>query len=216
VHGFHFVNSFTGSPLPVPMPAAEERLGLPNKFGLCGGMSSAAADLFLAGAAVPGDSTPPERGTPLYDYLYQRQASTLAPMGVGAARFVEWMQLPEEGTDGTHARTQSELPGILTLLERGEPAMLGLVLVSRERGGSKAWENHQILAYGFSRLPMDVVELKIYDPNYPGRDDAVIRFAPLPSGLRIERVVPGRRSTAIRGFFLMPYASMRPGAIAGG
>ncbi len=209
LHGFRFVNSFHGSPLPIPLPAAEERLGLPNRFGLCGGMSSAAADLFLAGAMVPEGSTPPERGTPVYDYLYRRQATTLAPMGAGAARFIEWMELPEEGEDGTHARTEREMPTILAALGRGEPVMLGLVLGS-PRGERKAWENHQVLAYAASRLPMDVVEIRIYDPNYPGRDDAVIRVAPLPSGLRIDRVVEGRRTTRIRGLFRMPYTPMRP------
>ncbi len=48
LHGFRFTNHFTGSPLPFSLGGLEKHLNLPNDFGLCGGMSFAAADFFLA------------------------------------------------------------------------------------------------------------------------------------------------------------------------
>jgi hypothetical protein len=214
-HGFRFVNSFTGSPL--PLEGWTKELGVPERFGLCGGMSCAAADLYIAGVEVPGGTTPPERGAALYDYIYQRQVSTFA-LGAMAMKFIEWMEAPEEGERGTHARTAEELPQILAALDEGRPVVLGLVFVARTSGGAqrKAWENHQVLAYAAERLPMGVVELRIYDPNFPGADDAVIRYVPSPDGVRIARIVPGRGRKAVRGFFAMPYTPVRPPSLAGG
>jgi hypothetical protein len=213
LHGFRFVNSFTGTPLPLEGTGLEKRLGLPDRFGLCGGMSFAAADYFLSGWTVPDISTPPERGSDLYDYLYRRQVSTLSPAGMQALKFMEWMDLAEEGSDGTHARTLAELGAIVESLQRGEPAVLGLVLVGRgsesENGRREIWQNHQVLAYASRRLPMNVVEISIYDPNYPLRDDVVVRVIGGPE-VRMSRIVPGGRTTAVRGFFRMPYAQVQP------
>jgi hypothetical protein len=214
-HGFRFVNRFAGTPLPIAGTGLEKGLRLPEEFGLCGGMSFAAADYFLAGRAMPPDSTPPERGSSLYDYLYGRQVSTLAPAGMQALKFLEWMGLPEAGSDGTHARTLAELGEIVEALDRGEPVLLGLVLVGRGEAASEEnrrqaiWQNHQVLAYAARRLPMSVVELSIYDPNYPQRDDVTIRVIGEPE-VRMSRLVPRGRATAVRGFFRMPYAAAQP------
>jgi hypothetical protein len=213
--GFRFVNSFVGSPLPLLLGASEKRLGTPERFGLCGGMSCAAADFFLARGEVPELHDAPPCGHPLYDYIYQRQLTTFAPAGAMAVKFIEWMDLPEEGPSGTRARTQVELPEITAALALGQPVILGLVIVART-GGKKAWENHQVLAYAAELLPMEVIELRIYDPNFPGRDDAVVRITPHPEGARCTLLVGGRSVTHIRGLFRMPYSPLRPpAAIAG-
>jgi hypothetical protein len=220
VHGFAFVNSFSGSPAPVALGALERRLKVPDRFGLCGGMCFAAADFYIAARSlreeVP-DAMPPEGGTPLFDYVYARQAASLGTMFIMASRFLEWMQLPEEGEGGTHARTLQELVAIIDAVGAGEPVMLGLVLVSA--GGADAgepWRNHQVLAYGLAEgvkeggLPV----FRIYDPNYPGRDDVVIRWVEDSKG-RWERVVPRRSITPVRGFFRMPYGPQEPPRLGG-
>src|SRR3954462_5939222 len=63
--GFGFRNIFRGSPLPASVRDADSGplraiklglgsgLGLPSEFGLCGGMSIAAADYYLAKVPVP-------------------------------------------------------------------------------------------------------------------------------------------------------------------
>lgn len=217
-HGFAFVNSFSGSPLPIPLGSLERRLNIPAKFGLCGGMCFAAADFFLAGRRL-GDEVaatkPPEGGTPLYQYLYARQAASLGPMAMMFTRFIEWMDLPEGGDDGLHARTMRELDLILPAVEAGEPVMLGLVLVDGA-ASREVWRNHQVLVYGAVRHDEDQPPmLRIYDPNYPGRDDAVIRWVADEADPRWERHVPrqgeGRRETTrVRGFFKMHYVPADP------
>ncbi|MFN0130921.1 MAG: hypothetical protein ACKVW3_00060 [Phycisphaerales bacterium] len=89
LHGFRFVNSFTGSPLPFGLGKAEKSLNVPNRFGLCGGMSFAAADFFLAARPRPDARQPPTQGDPLYNFLYGRQVVSLGTMGVMAAKFME-------------------------------------------------------------------------------------------------------------------------------
>jgi hypothetical protein len=218
--GFAFRNAFAGSPLPVSIgAAAEKNLGLPSRFGLCGGMSTAAADFFLARRPIPRADAPPEHNTPLYNYLYGRQAASIGPLGSGAARFIDWMNTPDDGPDGVLARTQAELPAILAQADEGRPVILGLVLVSRVESASTertkdtaAWENHQVLCYGLTRLPLGLTELKIYDPNFPRRDDAIIRIAQTPAKTTITRIVPGRPPLRVRGLFALPYIPAIPPA----
>lgn len=205
--GFAFVNSFSGSSLPIDLGAAAEiSLGLPRRFGLCGGMSSAAVDYFIAGAPVPASTRPPARGTPLYNYLYQRQTASMGPSGAMALKFLEWMRLPDDGPDGCRARTAAELPAIRVALERGEPVIIGLVLTSAARH-QEPWNNHQVLAYAISSRTAAAApqEIRIYDPNFPGRDDVVIRISGDPGEPVCSRVA-GRRETVVRGFFRMPYS----------
>jgi hypothetical protein len=210
-HGFRFVNSFRGSPLPVALGRFERRLNVPERFGLCGGMCFAAADYFIAGRSLAEElpqKEAPVRGVPLYDYLYARQAASLAPLAVMFAKFVEWMDLPEEGEDGTHERTMAELRSIAAGIEAGEPVLLGLVLVSSADGG-EPWRNHQVLAYGVERGDEGAVRaLRVYDPNYPERDDVAIRWC--GDEARWDRLVPERSQTRVRGFFRMHYEPVEP------
>jgi hypothetical protein len=206
--GFAFRNEFTGSPLPISLGSAEKKLGLPTRYGLCGGMSSAAADYFLSGTPLPADTAPPGQGTPLYTYLYSRQAATFGILGTMALRFIEWMRLPDDGPDGTRARTASELAPIEAALAAGKPILLGLVLVSAAQS-KEPWQNHQVLAYAATRRG-PVLDLAIYDPNFPKRDDAVIRVEERDGAPLCIRIVPGRRPMPVRGLFRMPYVPAVP------
>lgn len=249
LHGFKFVNSFTGSPLPRSLRGVGESLNVktPGTFGLCGGMSAAAADFFLAGVPVPSLSKPPRDGA-LHDYIFDRQADSLGPGYALATKFAAWMMLDDESPDGTRRRTLDEFGGIRGRLSAGELCTIGLVFgrVASTPGGKSAggpdllWENHQVLAYGVEPVAATDAEtgarhaptwrIRIYDPNYPGRDDVVIRASlcrvrsrsiPLAMGLMLERPtlglsgsreVPGQRSTRVRGFFAMPYERAMPPA----
>lgn len=230
-HGFPFVNSFSGSPLPGVFGnlGVDSALGAPNTFGLCGGMSFAAADFFLARTPVPTQTAPPRRGTPLFRFLQQRQLDSLGPRLTLAARFSLWMSAEDFGPGGVAAHTLPELLDIAEALSRAEPAILGLVLTRRAPGGGALWENHQVLARAAHRPTANQLTLSIYDPNYPGIDDAVIHSrlviaGSIPSGGPIavrfpvlgaisQRVVPGRRATPVRGIFRVPYAPATPPAI---
>lgn len=219
--GFRFVNHFESSPL----PAIENGLGIHlNAYGLCGGMSFAAADLFLSHRPRPDATTPPPAGSPLYDYIYRRQTESLGGLAVEGLRFAQWMALPEGTIAGTNRRTYDQLAAARAALDSGHLAVLGLVYVG-DKDREPVWNNHQVLAFGY-RADGESTSLRIYDPNYPGRDDVTIRATPttvgaidapeLPGG-RLElpgiacRQFVGRRDLRpVRGFFVMPYSPAVP------
>lgn len=230
-HGFAFVNSFRGSPLPTDLGALgatiSRSLKLPNRFGLCGGMCFAAHDNYDAGRTPPSDATPPAADTPLYNLLYARQADSIGPGITQAARFAEWMAIADDGNDGTRARTFLELPAIVGRLNKGELVHLGLVHVSF-RDTHEIWRNHQVLAYAAgppTPVQPGMLDVRIYDPNHPKRDDIVLRLhlrrvvdpkapprlglafhAPPPLGIEASLIATdGTVRKAVRGFFAMPY-----------
>jgi hypothetical protein len=222
VHGFRFVNHFGAS----PVPALETGLGIQlNAFGLCGGMSFAAADLFLADRPRPDATTPPPAGTPLYDYIYHRQADSLGGLAVEGLRFGRWMGLPGRTIAGTNKRTYDELAGVRAALDSGLPAVLGLVYIAD--GDRRAvWQNHQVLAFGYHSPGDGTIVFRVYDPNYPGRDDVTIRAAARIAGTIDDPASPGhsldipgvecrqfigkRDLRPVRGFFVMPYSPAGP------
>jgi hypothetical protein len=207
LHGFRFVNSFHGSAVPPSLRGDSGLLGaitaatdasVGTHFGLCGGMSAAAADLFLANIQPPALSHEPAEGSPLRAYLFRRQTESVGIAGVMVAKFVEWMALPDVSTwsndQGQHAsapgwtdsaarRTAEHLPTILTRLDNGELVVLGLVhsRAGRDAQGRRgaAWENHQVLAYAYSRTEHELI-LHVYDPNAPGDDAARVRLTRVP------------------------------------
>lgn len=230
LHGFKFVNSFSGSPLPIKLGGLERAIGVPQRFGLCGGMSFAAADYFLAQQQIPALARPPADGTPLYKYISTRQADSLGEKLAHAPRFAHWMRRADDGFAGTRELTLAELAGIESAIADQKPAHLGLVFSSRgqkRRGsGGATWENHQVLCYAVRRPSPMTTDLCIYDPNYPGSDDAVIRCtiqpvtwdtaAPLGNwripifGATCERIVPRRSREPVRGVFAMNYTPRTP------
>lgn len=232
LHGFSFVNRFEGSSLPRALRPAARALDLegPPTFGLCGGMCFVAADCFLASAPIPGGGAPPSPGEPLFEHILRRQTESLGPGLLLVPRFAEWMNLADDAADGTFRRSLDELTLIRRRLERGHLAAVGLVLAG-PRG--VLWQNHQVLAYAANERAPGEVDLSIYDPNFPGRDDAVIRArlvevkprrVALLSGLTLDRptlgvacrrIVPGQPPTPVRGIFLMPYTPAAPPAHAG-
>lgn len=232
LHGFHFVNSFSGSPLPISLGGLEERLNLPTSYGLCGGMSFAAADYFLAGREPPTVTDPPRKGDPLYTYLYTRQVESLGEGFSAVPNFAKWMNLDDNALFGPAFLTFAGLDAVIEKIRSGEPALLGLVLTSTAAGGM-LWENHQVLAYALDGAGPLPSRIRIYDPNYPKNDGAVLVLTlgasgvvPVATGfspvagvavgsipvpcIRSVRQVPGRRDTQVRGFFLMPYQPKTP------
>jgi hypothetical protein len=231
-HGFQFRNSFQGSPLPPALRGwgIEGSVQLPEEFGLCGGMSLAAADYYLNDLPLPQDRSPPPPGSPLYEALYARQVDSLGMLGIAATKFVLWMAMPDESAQGVciRAATATELPRLLARLDDGQLVPLGMVYRATsgpDRG--MLWENHQVLVYGYEAGP-SAIALRVYDPNYPRHDNAVIRVRPAaghggagePAAKDAwkgwKRVVceldigTRRAPRPVRGIFPMAYAPKRP------
>lgn len=224
-HGFRFVNSFKGSPIPGVVGLAASQL-TGGSYGLCGGMSAAAADAFIARQSIPTSTTPPASGTTLYAYLLQRQTDSFLGMEL-PARFAGWSGVSEFGPLGTRALTIDPAHQIADRLRAGQPAVLGLVYAG-PTNGRKIWDNHQVLGFTLaSDQDPRSLRVRVYDPNYPGNDRVTIDakheiagFALSPMGLPIavegltcQRSGSGRNPTStapVRGYFMMPYTPAEP------
>lgn len=131
------------------------------------------------------------------------------------------MSLPDSalvGVSGTKTLTTVEVQKAKSLLRQGKFAALGLVHKSMYSDGPAAlFENHQILAYGFSEPSPGVTVFKIYDPNFeydsqrPNYANLVIRTTRTNNETTAEAfTASGTRLDPIRGFFVMPYTPKKP------
>lgn len=226
VHGFKFVNNFSGYPLPFSVPNLPQLSTVEKCYGLCGGMSSAVYDFLLVGRTIPDEIAAPVQGSILHHYLYRRQIDTFGAFGEYIAKFAQWMVLPDDTILGTQKRTYDEFEEIRAKLDDGNAVVLGLVYVSGSDNFA-IWKNHQVLAYGYSEISVTTIDINIYDPNYPENDDVVIRVERVPVGTTFVPGVPPRKRTvlgfsctqkvsnlnkSLRGFFAMPYVPVEPPA----
>ncbi len=228
-HGFHFRNSFKGTSLPPALRnwGMEKQMQLPDHFGLCGGMSLAAADYFLANKDIPADTMPPRDATPLYDYIYERQVQSMGSLGIMASKFLQWMQLPDTSVDvepSTASLTAAELPAIVKRLDAGEVVPLGLVYAKANTGvngkpdekeRARLWENHQVLAFAATRIDGNTIDIRLYDPNFPGDDGVIIHTVRTqrengPALVTCEQRASRGRVIKVRGVFAMPYVKRVP------
>jgi len=173
VNGLHFANRFPSGPT-----VRIGRFALPRPFGigdaasgLCGGMAWFVRERFESGQPVPPDPEPPTNGSPLFKALVRRQVLSLelmrTPLGF-------WRMGARAGILG---RTrEQEWPRIRRSIDAGRLAMIGLV---RNKGINplKLTKNHQVLCYGYV-IADETVRLRIYDPNWPNRDDVTILIEP--------------------------------------
>jgi hypothetical protein len=128
---------------------------------------------FEARLSIPADTTEPASGSPLFQALVRRQVLSL-----------EWLRTPlgfwwmgGRGVDGAARQTRDvQLPKIRRSIDGGRLAMVGLV---RQLGWNpmRQTESHQVLAYGIDTLNA-VTTLRIYDPNWPDRDDVTVSVEP--------------------------------------
>jgi hypothetical protein len=216
--GFHFPNAFPRVPV--------RRIGIPGVVslpigdasdGLCGGMAFAVRDYFEASRPPPPDTSPPSDG-PLFDYLVQRLLDSFH-LPYGPARYLELMNtaLPDGETWLTrigalpHGRAwralRVEWPKVRTAIDQGHPAPLGLVRI-KSLNPFDLKHNHQVLAYGYE-LTGDSLLLRIYDPNFPDRDDVTLSIRPLdPSRPVLMTGFPS--SGPVHAFFAVDYRPIPP------
>jgi hypothetical protein len=223
VHGFKFSNNFYGYLLPFSIQNLPNTLTVEKTYGFCGGMAAAAYDFRLAARTIPSTISTPKQLSVLHQYLYQRQIDTFGVMGEYIAKFAQWMLLPEQTIIGTQKRTYDEFVEIRAKLNEGNAVVLGLVQANNSH--LKIWNNHQVLAYGYSKTSANIININIYDPNYPQRDDLIIKIEQVPLsttfipditlcketilGFKCTRNLP-YPNDKLRGFFAMPYMPVSP------
>lgn len=217
-HGYHFVNQFKGAPLPFSIPEIPGLVRLSGTYGLCGGMSSSVYDHYLFGQEVPQRSSVPRTGSALQRHLYRRQMDTFGTLGEYVLKFVAWMKLPDDTAAGLGSLTWQEFQQFNERLENNLGSVLGIIYEKGVRL-DRLFLNHQVLGFGLDTLDEDHSAIRIYDPNYPDRDDVAIRLERHPVGesngqpvfgLACEEYLGQQKIRDIHGFFLMPYIPIRP------
>jgi len=177
VNGLHFANRFEPGPT-VRLGVLDPRLvGVGDAAaGLCGGMSWLVRERFEAGLATPPDTTAPANGSPLFATIVRRQVLSLDWLR-GPFRFW-WMGLRGPGWSGRRTR-EVEWPRVRAAIDAGHLAMVGLV----RHEGWNPWrltESHTVLAFAYSITdePDAILTLRLYDPNWPDRDDVSVTISP--------------------------------------
>jgi hypothetical protein len=218
VIGFKFINNFTGVPLPFSIPLLPGVSNIPSNYGLCGGMSSAAYDFFLAGRSIPANTDVPRTGTNLQRYLLKRSIDTFGPMGNTLVKVAQWTALPDGGTNGVQKQSYDEFQGIKKSLDASQAVIMALIYKSAATPAEllqTIWGNHQVLAVGYHGNFDGSTDIQIYDPNFPTRDDVFIHLAPVTvdgglPGVNCTQTVGGQPFTTVRGILAMTYNPVEP------
>jgi hypothetical protein len=182
-NGFHFANRFPPGPTVVLGPIDISRFGLGGAAaGLCGGMVLTVADLFAAGIEPPPDREAPANGSRRFRALVRRQVQSL-----------DWLRVPLRFYDVASFRPQAasgwgrllrrrarldlavdvEWPRIRDEIDADRPVVVGLVRAASANPFLLGL-NHQVLAYGYRTEP-GLLAIRVYDPNWPDRDDVEVR-----------------------------------------
>lgn len=205
-HGFRFVNRFefpevVGVKLALAGPISRSLKDV--VYGLCGGMSFAAADYFKLARPVPEYDDPDEVSVKLFHYLWNRQLDSLR--GPTLRKLVVGM-LRSDGGLGKAIRDE-EVPRLRALIDAGTPAVLALV---RVKGLNDPTRNHQVLATGYTFDPQTrQMTLSLYDPNHPRQEPSLsLNLADPARGVNISQ----SSGEKLRGFFVIDYWTETPPA----
>jgi hypothetical protein len=207
--GFHFANAWPAGPTITFGPLDPRVIGVGDaSTGLCGGMVYTVADLFAAGVPVPADREPPVNGSPRFNSIVRRQVESLAWLSV-PVRF--WLRMAlggSFGSDRARSTLEREWPTAKAGLDAGRPVPIGLIRLAATDPRDLT-KNHQVIAWGYVEDGRGVT-LRLYDPNWPDRDDVTVTIALdvalRPSGLSQSTGEP------LLGWFVLPYTPADPRA----
>lgn len=216
-HGLHFANRFPPGPTVTLGPFDLRWFGVGDAaMGLCGGMALTVRDLFEARVDPPPDTEPPVNGSRRFKALVRRQVQSL-----------DWLRVPLRFYDLAAFRPRvasiwsgltrrrpvaqvtlaDEWPKIRAEIDAGRLAIVGLIR-AESANPFKLTVNHQVVAYGY-RVDANSVSLRLYDPNWPDRDDVEARMFVVDAELpRFE----SSTGEPLVGFFLAPYQFAYPRA----
>ena len=163
-HGFHFSNS-------------KLKLSQHGGFPLCGGMAYAAIDYFVHGDTIPHDLEPPLEGTPLNDYLFNRQA--VAHLDTSNKFVSIFIPVPvlSQIFSGFSMNPDAEFATLNTKLSTLRPIPICLA--------NPGFDGHHVVAMGCN--PTKPITITAYDPNAPGRTAIIQEFTPPGSKARLFR-----------------------------
>jgi hypothetical protein len=209
LNGFHFANAWPSGPTVRFGPFDPLRIGIGDAAdGLCGGMVYTVGDLFAACVAMPPDREPPPNGSPRFRAIVRRQVESLAWLTVPIRYWLRSALGRSFGGDRARSTFDHEWPKARALLDSGKPAMIGLIRVASADPRTLT-RNHQVMAWGYAEDGRGAT-LRLYDPNWPDRDDVSITLD-LDPALRPTTL---RQSTGepLLGWFVLPYSPVEPRA----
>jgi hypothetical protein len=176
--GLHFANRFAPGPTVRFGPIDPRWFGIGDaRNGLCGGMSWYVRERFVTGLPIPPDTDGPANGSPLFKAIVRRQVLSLD----GLRTPLRFWRMAAGGAGRAHQGSLgAEWPRVRAEIDAGRLSMLGLV---RQAGWNPftLTENHQVLAFAYA-IDDDTITIRIYDPNWPGRDDVAVKLGPGPFG----------------------------------
>lgn len=181
IHGWPFGNSWTKSFL-------FDKITF--DMGFCGGMCWKALQRFFHAIPLPRDLPQPDEGDDLFEELWDAQVDSV-PFST-LKKIYEWQMSPDlchrhrlELFSSLGSRTQRAWPKVKKSIDAFKPVTVTLIGSSNDTAPSHLADSHRVVAYAYkvtdpeSGAPSgakDKVTLKIYDPNYPNRDDVELTF----------------------------------------
>jgi hypothetical protein len=224
--GFDFENQFTNNKFTLTVGGYS--LAFDRTYGLCGGMTYAALDTFLAGngtttpegspagpALGPGLVGPPDSG-PVFNYLYARELNSLEADNFAAVREMLHMMLADPYESERERETSHYFGAITASINAGQPVPLLLV---EALSPGQVFDNHQVLATGYFYRggPQGQLVVQIYDPNFPGRfmylntHNTYGDMSQYPSEIETYDAAGSEYSGVhFYGFFTTPYSYVTP------
>lgn len=204
-----------GTALQISLPGLPGTSVDATEMGLCGGMSFLARDIHESGAPQLRGQISTRIPLELAQYILGRLIDSFNGPALIQRWLAETQALDHETVfwgPGLFHRTIDEVPGILDDIDRGILCPIGLVLV-RSYAPWDVFKNHVVLVWGYERHG-DVLTLRVYDCNEPGKDDIVIQLdisSHRPAKSITTNGTDGEVPGQIRGFFRIPYAPADPG-----
>ena len=222
--GFKFRNDFPPFDLPDELPKIPNLPIVSKSYGLCGGMSSGAYDYYLAGRK-PQAQVVPAIGTALHVYLFRRALHTFGMFGENLFKVAKWTRTADNEPNSPQRLTRREWEEIKRELDAEKAVVLTLIYKfakDNQELFNVIWDNHQVLAYGYTPRADGAVDIHIYDSNFPSDDNVIVQakrvFLNTPQGiqegLECQEIIPNRPPKKVRGFFAMDYEKKLPPAEA--
>ena len=126
----------------------------------------------------------------------------------------------------TWKQTYDEFQRIKARLDDQNLVVLALIYVkAADIAGlvQQIWNNHQVLAYGYTGTDTSI-DVHVYDPNFPSRDDVVIHAERVQLGstsspnlgskpifgFKCLQKLGSQNVKDVRGFFAMPFFAVAP------
>lgn len=161
-HAFKFPNHFKFSKIVPDLGLDLDSKVGDSAYGLCGGIVHCAHEMFLHKEPIPSITREPTLTDPIYYYVTHGLLDSFGPGLRDMRKMIDYHEL-RNGKTKLPKITKAQLFILKILLKQNKLAQL--MLVYHTEGEDKAWNNHQVLAYGLDEKD-GKGKILIYDPNF--------------------------------------------------